>query len=550
MRPATAHDTTTWHHPPRKALNSLTFTNPLNFRPLLNDGHTRRVEACIFEDTINWSEPRYPTTQPLLHINTGLVFKDCIFKKPLNWAQCCFELPIEFASCRFEEYVDFTGSRFRGASFKDCTFHEKAYFEDAMFFPQEQQTSTTCSENCPKFFPSSPGHQQNSAQTQNTQPHCANFRAVIFKDGAEFDRVRFDVPACFHKALFHGSTTFFQSGFGRTRLDCSYAHIFGAVEFHQGLRSVKPLSRGEGADPATPLTGPGGGEIVDDSISADMRYIHVHSQQGLRFHSENLEQCLVVGTNLEACHFINVRWPMVASHYPLYFKKHWILMGPLHFVQVFIGTAVRLIFRWMMPHEEAGDRHNSQCHRPWIVRCVEYLRSCGTPQQHGIFDHKDQIGEQDNKLRSGASYNTIRKWRSQWTHLSRAYRDLKAAYEGNKDYIYASDFHYAEKELRRINHEVPRHTRFQLQLYWLVSGYGERVLRPIWWFLAIWLLGALPYYLWGTYAHPKNGEGLIREHIIVGADCVSQAQQCEHLSEEMDPGGKAYKADTHAESMP
>lgn len=84
-------------------------------------------------------------------------------------------------------------------------------------------------------------------------------------------------------------------------------------------------------------------------------------------------------------------------------------------------------------------------------------------------------------------------WRDQWALLSRAYRDLKTAYEGNKDYIYASDFHYAEKEFRRINYEVPRQIRIQLQLYWLVSGYGERVLRPIWWFLLIWILRAIPY---------------------------------------------------------
>lgn len=36
--------------------------------------------------------------------------------------------------------------------------------------------------------------------------------------------------------------------------------------------------------------------------------------------------------------------------------------------------------------------------------------------------------------------------------------------------------------------EVPRQIRIQLQLYWLVSGYGERVLRPIWWFLLIGFL--------------------------------------------------------------
>ncbi len=125
------------------------------------------------------------------------------------------------------------------------------------------------------------------------------------------------------------------------------------------------------------------------------------------------------------------------------------------------------------------------------------MKSCRTLKQYCIRDHKDQNLTQNKKLPTLETARDIEteisRWRNQWALLSRAYRDLKTAYEGNKDYIYASDFHYAEKEFRRINYEVPRQIRIQLQLYWVVSGYGERVLRPIWWFLLIWILGAIPY---------------------------------------------------------
>jgi hypothetical protein len=173
--------------------------------------------------------------------------------------------------------------------------------------------------------------------------------------------------------------------------------------------------------------------------------------------------------------------------------------------------------------------------------------SCTTHKQHGIFDHKEQIREQEesfpipqlNNIFGQPSlgpprnlYWIIKRWRDKWTQLSRAYRDLKSAYEGNKDYIYASDFHFAEKELRRINHEVPRHTRLQLHLYWLVSGYGERVLRPIWWFLAIWILGALPYYLWGSPSKKEDVPISIRTTAYV---CGPKQEQCDHATQAQVP---------------
>lgn len=90
--------------------------------------------------------------------------------------------------------------------------------------------------------------------------------------------------------------------------------------------------------------------------------------------------------------------------------------------------------------------------------------------------------------------------------ISKAYRDLKVAYEQDKDYIYASDFHFNEKELRRINPEVPWPTKVQLNLFWLINGYGERALRPVGWFLLFFVVGTLVY-------HGKN-EGIAHPQLV------------------------------------
>lgn len=571
------------------------FSDEVDLSPLTKARimESREVVSCIFEDGVVWKAPRIAEMcRENYPIVTKLVFRACTFKKPINWAKCLFTKPLVFFSCRFEGYADFTSSCFYGASFEYCTFYDKAYFENAAFLPVRDTSPSFCGNSCSGSIGGrARGSQVHYSGDSEESLYCANFRATVFRDGVEFDWVRFDVPACFYKAEFHGATTFLQSGFGfprtyesePTSLNCSYAEIFGSVEFHQGLKWIGPWSWYPKADQEYQTSGdwksqvrpplippPEGGEIDDKEIRADMRYVHVHKAQGLRFHSENLEECFVLGTNLEACHFTNVRWPMVDSYFPLQFKTSWtlckslfgmlnspgskvvrfvicnirdlvcLLIGPFHLVQSFIATAVRILFRWMVRHDKPGNRSVSMqtCS---LAALSEYLVSCASHEQHGIFDHKEQIRAQENLFSSSAQssssngqtnsndprelYKTIEAGRNEWTKLSRAYRDLKAAYEANHDYIYASDFHFAEKELRRINHEVPKHTRLQLHLYWLVSGYGERVLRPIWWFIAIWLLGALPYYLWG--APPKNEKVTISVQTTAKVNCEPQLPQCD-----------------------
>ncbi len=373
---------------------------------------------------------------------------------------------------------------------------------------------------------------------------CANFRAAVFKDGAEFDYATFHVPACFYKTTWYEATTFLQCQFPFVKdrasdaidntseadiINFSYAQIAGSVEFNQSLRPsyLRPSSSNSSETPYRY------GEVSEKCVYANFKYIHIHKQHGLRFHTENLKCCSILGTNLDACHFSNVRWPKVQTYYPLAFRVSFAFMKSLlpflkslvytrfrvsagsgskssRCIAVAIRRTITLVYlapfyafhkilpwlvrfptRWVVAHR-SDDKDSA---RPSTFK--EYCESCWTLEQYSIWDHKDQIQYQDKELPNLKTASDIEsevsRWRNKWALLSRAYRDLKTAYEGNKDYIYASDFHYAEKEFRRINYEVPRQIRIQLQLYWLVSGYGERVLRPIWWFLLIWILGAIPY---------------------------------------------------------
>ena len=66
-----------------------------------------------------------------------------------------------------------------------------------------------------------------------------------------------------------------------------------------------------------------------------------------------------------------------------------------------------------------------------------------------------------------------------WEHIERIYRQLKQNYEDQRDYERAGDFHYGEKEMRRQNKKTPCGLKCLLTLYWLISGYGERCIRPL-----------------------------------------------------------------------
>lgn len=508
------------------AIKEREIQDPCDFRLFKSLPHTFKFQQCIFCEAITVGNVDEEVT-------LGLEFDRCTFKEPLIWPKVTFRRSIRFASCRFTGYVDLTGSHLYGISLKDCTFGEKAYFEEVEF-------------DYPSWI-----------HVSDTPSRIAEFGMATFKDGAEFNGATFFVSACFMEATFEGATTFVQARFrehpyfGIPRMDFSYAQIFGYVEFQQSLGIHQWRN--------PPRDIPSENEIPQIPLMADFRYVHVHTQHGLRFHTENLTTTQVIGTNLDACHFSNVRWPMVPTHFPLlatkfalrvqhgtvwkrYLSRFRLGLEGLVLLQLgqrLFAFAGCLFTNWLFPYDHkelvvqrlSYAQDHSWCGRMLsrlriiLAPCIElilqhlprtrtYLQSCMVPrQQPGNYDHVCQVSAQQSAFESPGGKDqefdekVVAKWRNDWTRLSRAYRDLKNAYEGNRDYIYASDFHYAEKELRRINHEVPRPTRFQLQLYWLVSGYGERVLRPVWWFLLIWFLSGTLYFYHDSVRRTPSSKG-------------------------------------------
>jgi uncharacterized protein YjbI with pentapeptide repeats len=66
-----------------------------------------------------------------------------------------------------------------------------------------------------------------------------------------------------------------------------------------------------------------------------------------------------------------------------------------------------------------------------------------------------------------------------WEQIEQVYRRLKQNFEDRSAVERAGDFHYGEKEARRMNPNTPAGLRLLLTFYCWIAGYGERLLRPI-----------------------------------------------------------------------
>lgn len=136
---------------------------------------------------------------------------------------------------------------------------------------------------------------------------------------------------------------------------------------------------------------------------------------------------------------------------------------------------------------------------------TDLRKACMTGVEWPQIGHRVGVYDECYALESGEN--------PPWPRIEQLYRQLKQNYEDQRDYERAGDFHYGEKEMRRKNPETSWGLWLLLVLYWLFSGYGERVLRPILWTLGLSVVCAVAYAYLGdlslkeaTPGHPTLGK--------------------------------------------
>lgn len=106
-----------------------------------------------------------------------------------------------------------------------------------------------------------------------------------------------------------------------------------------------------------------------------------------------------------------------------------------------------------------------------------------------IYDELENL----KRLKSEKDKDKQKRIRMSFIGEERLYRDLKNNYQIDKDWDRAGDFHYGEKEMCRKNPNTNIVHRLFLTFYWILSGYGERYLRPLFWTIIILLVSTFGY---------------------------------------------------------
>lgn len=85
--------------------------------------------------------------------------------------------------------------------------------------------------------------------------------------------------------------------------------------------------------------------------------------------------------------------------------------------------------------------------------------------------------------------------------IAEVYRSLRHSVEAQSNQPGAADFYYGEMEMRRWDSAAGVWDRAIVWAYWLVSGYGLRALRPLFWLLVAFLCGSLVMHQVGIEGH-------------------------------------------------
>jgi hypothetical protein len=75
--------------------------------------------------------------------------------------------------------------------------------------------------------------------------------------------------------------------------------------------------------------------------------------------------------------------------------------------------------------------------------------------------------------------------------IAAVYRSLRSSVEGQSNQPGAADFYYGEMEMRRRDRTTSRSDRLIVWAYWLVSGYGLRSIRSMFWLLLVFVVGSV-----------------------------------------------------------
>jgi len=124
------------------------------------------------------------------------------------------------------------------------------------------------------------------------------------------------------------------------------------------------------------------------------------------------------------------------------------------------------------------------------------------------------LGDEVYVRRSELSESKIEEYRS----VMRSYQDIRGNFDSKNDTAPARAFYFGEMEMRRLAREnIVTQNTWVLSIYGIISGYGERWLWALSWFVVVVCLSAVLYScngLWVKETKPKDSEPISQTALL------------------------------------
>lgn len=361
-------------------------------------------------------------------------FKNTQFVKGANFNAAKFMAHVSFGGAGFGHFARFDQSIFHArADFDLAYFRTKADFQNALFGEDVNFRSATFFEGA--YF----GHHFGAATFTGT----AKFDLVSFIKEAEFMRVEFSKPVSFDSAVFTKRANFDSAIFSA---DVSFKN----PQFGDALN----LSHATFAQYVR-FSGDRTNKVFGNNSSLDLQFARIENAEHVSFHNLTLRPYWFVNLDPQEFDFTNINWD---------------LSGVKEFLE-------------SLKKENVPSPQN--------LLAPAYRQLAINAEEHHLY-------EEASKFRYMAMdvwrLELLRKspfWRLQRSILGRAKITLaRLSRSFRRDWgVQARTF----KRARRFLRVYLRSLHLLHWLYWLVSGYGERITWAVIWLAVIWLFAALLY---------------------------------------------------------
>ncbi len=414
--------------PDGRWFSNLEIDEPVNFRRAIFNNRASFYKT-VFRSEVNFEGATF---------NDRSGFEHATFAKKVNFSNTRFQKDANFRKARFEGNANFWRSTFIGsAEFDDSVFLQTASFWPAIF-------DSTASFSRASFV-------------------WANFRASEFKAKAVFSWCVFGF-AEFIDTSFSNDADFFSAR-------CEGMINFAHARFDKLARLTMCKFKGEARFTSTAFNG-------------ETDFSHTEFKAAVEFSAEYGRGGF--GSNA-ACDFRHTRFeiPKRVSFHSMTLRPHWFInVDPreFQFINVtWIGNLDRKFIdveiSELKKREEIEDKEADE-------RRAEHLKSA--EEYNDKFTIERLKREEVEEASIGANDSDQKRLRF-YRLLSIVCRQLAGNAEDNHRYEEASKLRYWAMDVRRL--EQWRGFAFwRLSWwYWLASGYGERILRALVVFTAVWL---------------------------------------------------------------